>query len=84
MAIGDNITIATKPDFTYLGTKDANGGVTDVWGRMVRNGNTHITQTNPDSRDGLGAHVTTQAKGGITFHDKFDRNGNLTDSDWDF
>ena len=53
------------------------------WGKMVpvnESGSIHITQTNINSRDKLGAHVTTQ-KGGASIHDSFDANGNFLGSD---
>jgi hypothetical protein len=53
------------------------------WGQMTPvndSGSIHITQTNINSRDGLGAHVTTQI-GGASIHDRFDSNGNFLNTD---
>ena len=54
------------------------------WGRMFEvNDNIHITQTNENSFDGRGAHVTTCIKGTpIKIHDSFDACGNFLGSDF--
>jgi len=54
------------------------------WGRMFEvNENVHITQTNDNSRDGKGSHVTTCIKGTpIKIHDSFDAEGNFFGSDY--
>ncbi len=48
------------------------------WGKKTPvNENSHITQTNHNSRDGSGVHVTTDIPGtNIKVHDRFDANGN--------
>jgi hypothetical protein len=55
------------------------------WGKMYEVNNfTHITQTNTNSSDGLGAHISTCVPGTpIKIHDFFDRNGNYLGNDYD-
>lgn len=47
------------------------------WGKKIPvSDNSHITQTNSNSRDGSGAHVTTNIPGtNAKVHDRFDSNG---------
>lgn len=56
------------------------------WGKMTPvssddDSNVHITQTNENSNDGTGAHVTTQV-GDVSVHDYFDQDGNYNGSDY--
>lgn len=55
-----------------------------TWGRMFEvNDNIHITQTNENSNDGKGAHVTTCFNGiPVKIHDSFDAEGNFLGSDF--
>ena len=50
------------------------------WGKKTPvNDNSHVTQTNSNSRDGSGAHVTTNIPGtNAKVHDRFDSNGDYT------
>lgn len=52
------------------------------WGKMIPvNDNSHITQTNVDSCDGLGFHATINIPGTqFKVHDKFDANGEFIGS----
>ena len=54
------------------------------WGKKIpASDNSHITQTNSDSRDGSGNHVTTNIPGtNAKVHDRFDSNGNYTGSNF--
>lgn len=54
------------------------------WGKKTPvNSNSHVTQTNSNSRDGSGAHVTTNISGtSVKVHDRFDSNGNYTGSNF--
>lgn len=50
----------------------------DDWGKKTPiNDNSHISQTNSNSRDGEGTHVTTNISGtNAKVHDRFDSDGN--------
>ncbi|MEI7899686.1 MAG: hypothetical protein WCK89_05505 [bacterium] len=53
------------------------------WGKKIPTDlpDVHITQTNADSRDGEGVHVTTNISGTAgKVNDRFDENGNYAGS----
>jgi len=54
------------------------------WGKKTPvNENVHITQTNSNSRDGEGVHITTEIPGSpIKIHDRFDKDGNYLGSNF--
>lgn len=54
------------------------------WGyKTPVNDNVHYTQTNYNSRDGYGAHVTTNISGTqAKVHDRFSPNGDYLGSDF--
>jgi len=54
------------------------------WGKKIPvSDNSHITQTNNISRDGEGAHITTNIQGtNAKVHDRYDANGNYLGSNF--
>lgn len=54
------------------------------WGKKIPSSdNSHLTQTNENSRDGEGAHVTTNIPGtSVKVHDRYDAEGNYLGSNF--
>lgn len=52
------------------------------WGKFIPvSSSIHITQTNSESNDGIGVHITTDISGlPVKLHDRYNANGNYLGS----